>query len=425
VIDPPGVSSLDKGVPGYVQHMSAADVGAAGWNVLREDLPFPVCVLLEGPLERNIDRLQRFADDAGALLSPHGKTSMSPPLFNRQLAQGCWALTLATCHQLQVARRHGVKRVLYANQLVGAAEVGYVCAELRRDPDFELYCLVDSAAGVRLLGERVVAAGPGRPLQVLLEGGFPGGRSGVRDLQTAIDVATAVREQAPNLALVGVEGFEGLLQYRPAERRAAAVRDFIRFLVAIAEELDGHDLFDRPDVLLSAGGSAFYDLVVEGLSRARLSRPTRLVLRSGAYLTHDHGIYADLLDDVHARGGCCAIDLEPALEVWGQVLSVPESKLAILSAGRRDFGQDAGNPVPTKHALRTTGAVRAVSDPKWRLAGVSDQHAHLEVPHGHGIEVGDLIALGPSHPCTTFDKWRAIYLVDERYDVVDVVRTWF
>jgi D-serine dehydratase len=419
------VSALDKGVPGHVDGMPVADVAAAGWNVLREDLPLPVCVLHADALDRNVERLQRFADAAGALLCPHGKTSMSPQLFDRQLAHGCWGLTLATCHQLQVARRHGVNRVLYGNQLIGAAEVRYVCDELRRDRDFEFFCLVDSVAGVRLLAERVADAGPGRPLQVLLEGGFIGGRCGVRDLRTAVEVAEAVQAQAPHLALVGVEGFEGLLQYREAERREPEVRDYIRFLVEIAEALDERDLFDAADVLLTAGGSAFYDLVVEGLSAAHLTRPARLVLRSGCYLTHDNGIYDGLLQDVHRRTASRELSFEPALEIWAQVLSAPEAELVILSAGRRDFGQDAGDPVPIKHARPHTGKARRLSGQQWRIVGVSDQHTHLHVPRQHRIEIGDLIALGPSHPCTTFDKWRVIYLVNARYDVIDAVRTWF
>jgi D-serine dehydratase len=59
------------------------------------------------------------------------------------------------------------------------------------------------------------------------------------------------------------------------------------------------------------------------------------------------------------------------------------------------------------------------------MAAVSDQHAHLTVPPGHGVAVGDLVALGPSHPCTTFDKWRTLYLVDDDYTVTEEVPTFF
>lgn len=171
--------------------------------------------------------MQDFAERAGALLCPHGKTTMSPRLFARQLAAGAWGITLATLQQVRVARAHGVRRILYANELTQSDDVRYVREELERDPELDFYCLVDS------------------------------------------------------------------------------------------------------------GGSAYFDLVAEELS----GLPAQLVLRSGCYVTHDHGHYARL---AAGRG----VELRPALEVWAHVLSVPEPELVILSAGRRDSGQDAGDPVP-------------------------------------------------------------------------------
>jgi D-serine dehydratase len=405
--------------------MTQSTDSAIGRNVLREDLTLPLCVLRAGSLDRNLAQFQRFSEASGVLLSPHAKTSMSPALFSRQLAAGCWGLTFATCAQLEVARRHGVQRVFYANQLVGAADIRYVCDELRRDPGFEFYCLVDSVDGVQQLAERVTQADPGRRLNVLVEGGLAGGRCGVRDIGTAVKVAEAVRAAGAQLALVGVEGFEGLVQYRPADRRETDVREFLGFVAGIAEALDDRDLFDVDEVLLSAGGSAFYDLVIEVLQQVRLRRPSRVLLRSGCYLTQDWGAYGSFLADIHQRTGSPAPALEPALEVWAQVLSIPEPGLIILSAGRRDFGQDAGNPVAITHVRRGSAERRPLHEAGWQMTAVSDQHAHMTVPPGHGVEVGDLVALGPSHPCTTFDKWRVLYLVDDDYNVTETIPTYF
>ena len=394
-------------------------------NLLREDVRLPACVLRDGALERNIARFQAFAEASGVLLCPHAKTSMTPALFGRQVGAGCWGLTFATCAQLEVARRHGVPRVFYANQLVGALDVRYVCGELARDPGFDFYCLADSVAGVRLLAGHVAAAGPGRPVNVLVEAGLAGGRCGVRDVGTAVEVAQAVRAAGPHLALVGVEGFEGLVRGREASRREAGVREFLGFLAGVARALDGRGLFGGDQVLVSAGGSAFYDLVIPALTALRLSRPHRVILRSGCYLTHDHGFYAGLLEDIHRRSGSAEPALEPALEVWTQVLSVPEPGLIILSAGRRDFGQDAGNPIALTHVRRGSAERRSLRESGWTMTAASDQHAHMTAPPGHGVQVGDLVALGPSHPCTTFDKWRELYLVDDGYNVIDTLPTYF
>jgi len=394
-------------------------------NVLREDVRLPAFVVRRSALDRNIADFQRFADERGVLLCPHAKTSMTPALFGRQLAAGCWGLTFASCAQLEVARRHGVRRVFYANELVGAADIRYVCGELRRDPEFDFYCLADSVPGVQLLAERVAAGDPGRPVNVLIEGGLPGGRCGVRDVGAAVEVAEAVRAAGPRLALAGVEGFEGLARNPDPARREADVRQFLGFLARIAAALDGRGLFGTGPVLLSAGGSALYDLVIEELTAVRLSRPHRVVLRSGCYVTLDWGLYAGLLDDLHRRSGSAEPTLEPALEVWTQVLSVPEPGLIILSAGRRDFGQDAGNPIALTHVRHGSAGRRSLRGAGWRMAAASDQHAHMTAPPGHGVQVGDLVALGPSHPCTTFDKWRAVHLVDDDYNVVETMPTYF
>jgi D-serine dehydratase len=361
------LSALEKGVPPRFHGASPAEL--IGWSVLEG--PLPVCVIRETALDHNLEAMRAFADRAGALLCPHGKTTMTPRLFERQLAAGAWGITLATLQQVRVARAHGIQRILYANELTRPEDVAYVRDELERDPELDFYCLVDSVEGAELV------AGLDR-LKVLLEVGAPGVRGGVRDLATAHRVAEVV-------PLAGVEGFEGLL---PGDD---AVREYLRFVAEVAGELGAE--------LVTAGGSAYFDVVAEELSGFRL------VLRSGCYVVHDHGHYARLTE---GRG----VDLWPALEVWAHVLSVPEPELVILSAGRRDFGQDAGDPVP----LRLDGC---------EIVAVSDQHAHMRAPAGHGLQIGDAVALGPSHPCTTFDKWRVIYVVDDEYRVTDVLRTYF
>jgi len=274
-------------------------------------------------------------------------------------------------------------------------------------------------------GKSLEVSGMSQPVNVLVEGGLAGARCGVRDVATAVEVAAAVRAAAPHLALTGVEGFEGLARATDGAGRERVVREFLAFLIQIAVALDERDLFDTAEVLLSAGGSAFFDVVADVLTGARLSRPTRVMLRSGCYLSEDYGLYARALDDLHKRTGSPVPALEPALEVWAQVLSVPEPGLVILSAGRRDFGQDAGNPVALTHVPRGTGERRSLRDAGWTMAAASDQHAHMAVPENHGVAVGDLVALGPSHPCTTFDKWRTLYLVDDDYTVTEAVPTFF
>lgn len=140
------------------------------------------------------------------------------------------------------------------------------------------------------------------------------------------------------------------------------------------------------------------------------------MLRSGCYITHDHGLYARTSPFV----GHDPAPL-PALEVWAEVLSLPEPGRAVLGAGRRDVSTDVDLPLP--FAVRRDGRTQPVEG--LQVTGVNDQHAMVSVPEHVSLEVGDLVGLGVSHPCTTFDKWRLIPVVTDTYEVTDAVRTYF
>ena len=420
------VDARTKGMPRSATGLAVSAIGAQGWNVLLEDLPLPLAVLREEALANNSRWMRDFVARTGAILAPHGKTTLSPQLFARQVADGAWGITLSTAHHVRIARMAGVRRVLLANEPVGRQEIAALLAELAADPDFELFCLVDSAEGARRLADAVGATGMARPLGVLLEIGYPGGRCGTRDEAEARAVARAVAA-TPHLALRGVEGFEGLHQYLPVEQGAALVAEFLTRIVAVAEMLDGEDLFADGALILSAGGSAFYDLVTQVFAGARLSQTPQVILRSGCYLTHDAGLYERSFDAVRVRADTArAVDgrFRNALEVWAYVLSIPEPERAILGVGRRDLGDDAAKPVPLR-LFRPGRDTVPGEPPLGHIVALNDQHAHFALDPGADIAVGDMIALGVSHPCTTFDKWRLIPVVDEDYSVISAIETFF
>ena len=150
------------------------DAGRLEWNLLAEDVSLPAAVLYEDRVEHNLNWMQAFVQQYGVKFAPHGKTTMAPQLFRRQLDAGAWGITLATAHQTQAAYHGGVRRVLLANQLVGRQNMTII-AGLLSDPDFEFFCLVDSADSVDQLGRFFGDAK--KSLNVLIELGVPGGRA--------------------------------------------------------------------------------------------------------------------------------------------------------------------------------------------------------------------------------------------------------
>lgn len=404
----------EKGVP-------LSGRSALGWNLFADDATFPAAVLLESALHRNSSSMAAYCRDAGVSLAPHGKTTMSPELFGLQVRDGAWAITAANVHQARVMRDSGVPRVLIANEVTAPGDIGWLGEQV--DAGFPVVCYVDSVAGVRLLTDGLTARGVTGRLGVLVELGVTGGRTGVRSLDDALEVARAAAE-SPVLAVAGVSGFEGIITANDAATAEQRVDEFLDRLATLAERIVGDGLAAEADeFVVSAGGSVFFDRVVARLTRVRAPMPIRVVLRSGCYVSHDDGVI-DAVSPLGAHPRVHGDVFHAALEVWAAVLSRPEPTRIIVGAGKRDVSTDGLFPVAKKWVRRGSREVHDLAD-RPRAIKVDDQHAYIEIPASSEIDVGDAVGLGISHPCTTFDKWRLMWVVDDAYDVVDVVTTRF
>ncbi|HEV2867120.1 MAG TPA: alanine racemase [Allosphingosinicella sp.] len=378
----------------------------------------PAAVIRDEALAHNIREMQTFADRIGAHLCPHGKTTMSPELFAMQLEAGAWGLTAATAHHVRVYRRLGVKRIFLANQLAGAADLEFVLSEVAADPGFDFYCLVDSAAGADRLAAAGEASDCSPRLQVLIETGAAGGRAGVRSAEEAVVLARHIHA-LPQLVIRGVETFEGISMRGAGRAQAGTILDVS---LAAAGEIARARLFAEGAILMSAGGSAFLDLCEAKLPVELEGLPVERVIRPGCYVTHDSGIYERL-----TRPGGAPLpglpDLRHALEVWSVVLSVPEPGLAIVAAGKRDLSFDVEPPRPLwRHRPGSVSEPLRAED--LEVVSMWDQHLSLRDPAG-ALSVGDLVGFGISHPCATFDRWRALFRIDSAYRVSGTVTTLF
>ena len=415
-----------KGFPTDAAPGALKDLGSRKWNVLRQDLPFPLALLKESALAHNQAWMRDFTADSAVLLAPHGKTTMAPQLFARQLAGGAWGITVATVNQLGIAVRFGLRRIIMANQLVGRRDITAVIGLLRRHPDLDFSFLVDSDAQLDILTGLAAAHGLERPFNLLLEIGVEGGRTGCRSETQAMALARRIAAER-HVLLAGLECYEGLAVSGKSADDVPRVAALLETVKAVALACDAEQLFGRERVILSAGGSAAFDIVARELP-TRLSRPVLTILRSGCYFTHDSGIYERMLGPIRERSGAKWLTrpgLKPALEVWSLVQSRPEPGLAILTMGRRDVSYDVEMPRPIAWFRGGAQTAPAAAPPDWRIAKLNDQHAYLELPEAADLRVGDLVACGISHPCTTFDKWQLLWLVDDRYEVTSAIRTFF
>lgn len=339
-------------------------------------------------VEHNVALMTDWCTRHDVDLAPHVKTTMSRPIVERQLAAGAAGVTVATVAQAATVRGWGVHDVHLATEVVDPDDLATLRALVADGA--RVRCWVDSDAGLARLDE-AFADRPGR-LEVLVDVGTPGGRTGVRSPDAAVALGEAVRA-SPALRLVGVAGYEGVVGPGRDAGIVARVDEHCRRVASVFAALAGRCETDDP--VFTMGGSAFPDRVV-----AHRPRDARVVLRSGCYVTHDHGTYAAVTPFPELRA---------ALTVEAMVVSAPEPGLAVLDTGRRDVPHDAGLPV-------------VLSSPAHEVTTLYDHHA---VVVGEPTPaVGDVVRLGISHPCSAFSRWES-YVVTRGGIAIDRWRTAF
>ncbi|AQP46766.1 hypothetical protein BW730_03710 [Tessaracoccus aquimaris] len=401
---------VEKGFPVSAVGATASEVVDLGLGI--GDLLTPFIALSRDDLEHNAAVMADWVEARGLSLQPHAKTTMSTPMWDLQLRKGAIGLTVATLQQAVAAARAGIARVQLANELASVDQVRVVSSLSGGDTRFCVWA--DSPATVDLLE---AGALPGSaPLDVLVDVGAEGGRTGTRSLDEARSLALRIAE-SPVLDLAGVAGYEGALAH---DRTSESIERVRAYLALLGELSDWITAETGVEGVLSVGGSIYFDEVASVLGR--LGR--RVVLRSGAYLVHDHGVYERLsplsprVDPGLDHRAC----LVPAARGYARVQSHPEPDLFILEGGKREFAYDEGLPLP----------LRVQRDGVWRdlaegLVSVATNDHHTFLRGVADLRVGDLIELGLSHPCTIMDKWRWIPVVDD-WDgghLVDAYRTEF
>lgn len=415
-----------KAIPAAANGITHAEFLAAKPTLAA--LQTPLLTLDAQALQGNADHLAKWCADKGVLLAPHGKTTMSPQLWTEQLNRGAWGITLANFAQLRVARGFGVRNLQLANSLTDPHAIQWVAEQ-----DSTILSWVDSVDTVALI-ERTLAD-TDSVLDVLVELGAHGGRTGARGVDAALEVARAV-DAAEHLRLVGVAGYEGSLAHTADDAGLAAVRGYLAKMRLLHEELLAAGLYGSGSVIITAGGSAYFDDVVTVLSpcisTTAEAAPTvshslkvDLMIRSGAYIIHDDGFYRGI--SPFSRAG--NQPFSPGMYGWARVVSQPEPGLALLDAGKRDLPFDEGLPEPQFIGSTLGGAMEALVGAE--ITSVNDQHSFLTFnPDTTTVRPGDVVRLGLSHPCTAFDKWTVIPVLADStpggdQTVVDLIHTFF
>ena len=373
-------------------------------NLFTANFQFPIMVLKESAVKNNIAQMMSFCNSVDAQLAPHVKTTMSPQLAQMQVAAGATALTVANFWQGRIFLKHGFKNLIIANEVLDPTAIAEI-AKINKQKQAEIIFYVDSILALEIIQKHTPSEGE---QNLFIEIGTENGRGGVRELSLVEQLAQRIKADK-RLNLIGVTGFEGAVPDAARGRRGEKkISKFCQKIVAAAELAYPYKS-DQPFVI-SAGGSAYFDIVARELNK--FEKPRRLLLRSGGYITHDHKYYEEIYPFASSDRS-----FQPAIEVWAQVISKPEKDFGVLNLGKRDIGNDLHNPIPIKSYDGQVKSFSAV------IEKLNDQHGYLRGKQEFSL--AQLIGLGISHPCTTFDKWGLIPLVNDDYDLIDCLQTFF
>lgn len=417
-MDDAGVlTARDKGLPGRAAGLTVTEFLATAPRL--EEFWTPLIVLDDAAMTANVATMAQWCAERGLALMPHGKTTMAPALWKRQRDAGALGITFATMGQVRTARDLGVDSVMLANAAVDRPALAWLAQELA-DPGFRFVSWADSVATVETMEAALLSTAIPRPVDVCVELGGEGGRTGARSIAEAVRVAERIAASSV-LRLAGVAGYEGSLAHDRSPAALAAVRAYLQSQLELHSAIT--PLYDAGELFVTAGGSAYFDVVADVWGTTARDDRTHFTLRSGAYIVHDDGFYRGI--SPFDEGAVQAEDSPRflnAMHAIARVVSAPEAGLALVDAGKRDLPYDEGLPIPRSWSRGVAGPWEPLHG---EVSAMNDQHSYVRSEQS--LAIGAVVRLGLSHPCTAFDKWRVLPVVESAgSDVVTgLVRTYF
>ncbi|MFT4132535.1 alanine racemase [Labrys sp. (in: a-proteobacteria)] len=417
-----------RGFPAGHAPLPLAEIGRQGWKPYDGTMSLPLMSLDRPAFDGNVALMMRYVRDHGVAIAPHAKTPMSTDIAKELLEAGAWGMTVADIRQASVLLKAGFDRLILANEIGGKAAARRLAALLAGHPQAQMHVFVDSAELADSLLEIWQARDDLPPLGLLLEVGA--GRAGARTIEAAQAILDAILAgENAGIRLSGIGAYEGAAATADPEESIRRIDELMALTVETHHLVRNRVGTERP-LILTAGGSVFFDRVIAGLGLAyKGDAATTLVLRSGAIFFHDHGVYERGLAALDGRSGfelsgetiSASRGFKPVLRVWAEVLSRPEPDLAICGMGLRDVAIDQGLPRPLAlyREGRRIGALDAAA-----VARLNDQHAFVTTGGGD-LRIGDVIEFGLSHPCTCLDRHALVYGLDVDGTVIGAFATSF
>lgn len=336
------------------------------------EIQTPCLVIDLDALDRNIDRMQLFADEMGVRLRVHGKMHKSADIALLQIKRGACGICCQKVSEAEAFVRAGIRDVLISNQVRDKAKIERLTRLTRLARMIVCVDDLDNVADLSAAAERA-----GATLEVLVEIDCGAGRCGVRSGASVLELAKAI-EAAPALVFAGIQAYQGAAQHIASyAERKGKIDEAIRQVRDSVAMLRGAGIVC--DIVGGAGTGTYY---FEG--------------RSGVYNEMQCGSYAFMDADyqrVRDEKGDVISEFENSLFILTSVMSHAKVDKAICDAGLKAQSVDSGLPV-----IADWADVEYIK--------CSDEHGVIADPKGV-LRVNDRLKLIPGHidPTCNVHDW--------------------
>ncbi len=359
---------------------TATDTTVTG-ETYRDELDTPVLIVHDEILQRNLHRMADYAASRNITLRPHFKTHKSAVIGQMQKDLGASGMTCAKLGEAEALVDAGVyDDIFIAHELVGPLKMARLVALMDRARIRVNVDTIDSARGLN-----AAMAAAGKTLDVVIELNTGQDRAGVKPGEEALGLAKAIRDELPNLRVVGVMTHEGQVNATDGmESMTTTALAAGTDVVACAELLREHG-FDISVVSVGSTPASFTTTTIDGITE----------MRPGTYVFNDRAYF---------RFGITPDDC--ALRILATVVSRPAPDRAILDAGSKTLALDL-SPDAVGHGL-------IVEYPDAVIARVSEEHGVVILPEGmQGMQVGEKVQIIPNHVCPTVNLQDELFLLRE------------